>query len=412
MRETALSSGNMNPSTPNRHLHMVEEVGSPEPNDPPLTAEDLQDLINQLSVETALLLSEPSENGADNEAEASALKPDDLPIIQIISAISIEDLAELIEELSSETAKIVVNIKSRYGTGPEDAESVTKKISLDPDVLTTDSLRLMLKSAGKRRLLTAKEEVDLARRIERGDMAAKNHMIEANMRLVISIAKEPRHKGRGLGFNDLIQEGMLGLMRAVEKFDADRGYRFSTYATWWIRQAIDRALADKGRTIRIPVNKHEKARLIVKADVALEQKLRRKPTNAEIADFMEEKVEVIDALKAAMRRPVSLEQPVGEEEDTELGEIMEDKQSPSPFDEAALSMRKGFINEALRQLDGRTRSVIEMRYGLNGEEQTTLEEVGRIFGVTRERIRQIENHGLKKLRALSKHKDFPLQTDS
>ncbi len=261
-----------------------------------------------------------------------------------------------------------------------------------------DSLRLYLRAIGRVNLLTAEQEVLLARRIERGDMRAKKQMIEANLRLVVSIAKS--YLGRGLTFLDLIQEGSMGLIRAVEKFDYRRGYKFSTYATWWIRQAVTRAIADKGRTIRIPVHMVERLNKVVHVERQLVQQLGREPTPDEIARELDTTVrEVRDVLRMA-QQPVSLEKPIGEEEDSELGDFVEDQTAESPFEQAAERLRRENLRRALAALPEREREVIEMRFGLVGERAYTLEEVGRAFNVTRERIRQIENHTLKKLEAL------------
>ena len=261
-----------------------------------------------------------------------------------------------------------------------------------------DSLRLYLRSIGRVQLLTAEREVALAKRIERGDLEAKQEMVEANLRLVVSIAKG--YLGRGLSFLDLIQEGSLGLIRAVEKFDYRRGYKFSTYATWWIRQAVTRAIADKGRTIRIPVHMVEKLNKVVHVERQLVQELGREPTAEEIAGELECSArEVRDILRMA-QQPVSLEKPVGEEEESELGDFVEDEMAVSPFDSASESLRRENVRRALDALPSREREVIEMRFGLRGTRPFTLEEVGRAFNVTRERIRQIENHTLKKLESL------------
>jgi RNA polymerase primary sigma factor len=261
-----------------------------------------------------------------------------------------------------------------------------------------DSLRLYLRSIGRVNLLTADQEVYLAQRIERGDMRAKQQMIEANLRLVVSIAKG--YLGRGLTFLDLIQEGSLGLIRAVEKFDYRRGYKFSTYATWWIRQAVTRAIADKGRTIRIPVHMVEKLNKVVHVERQLVQRLGREPTPDEIASELDCAVrEVRDILRMA-QQPVSLEKPIGEEEESELGDFVEDQTAESPFELASENLRRDNVRRALAALPQREREVIEMRFGLAGGRPRTLEEVGRAFNVTRERIRQIENHTLKKLEAL------------
>ena len=261
-----------------------------------------------------------------------------------------------------------------------------------------DSLRLYLRAIGRVDLLTADEEVWLAKRIERGDMAAKTKMVEANLRLVVSIAKG--YLGRGLSFLDLIQEGSLGLIRAVEKFDYRRGYKFSTYATWWIRQAVTRAIADKARTIRIPVHMVEKLNKVVHVERQLVQELGREPTPDEIAQELQWAArEVKDILRIA-QLPISLEKPIGEEESSELGDFVEDVTAESPFETASENLRRENVGRALGALPQREREVIEMRYGLKGHQARTLEEVGRAFGVTRERIRQIESNTLKKLECL------------
>jgi len=261
-----------------------------------------------------------------------------------------------------------------------------------------DSLRLYLREIGKVPLLTADQEVYLAKRIERGDMGAKTQMTEANLRLVVSIAKA--YLGRGLSFLDLIQEGSLGLIRAVEKFDYRKGYKFSTYATWWIRQAVTRAIADKARTIRIPVHMVEKLNKVVHIERQLVQRLGREPRPDEIAVELEITCEEVREILRMAQLPISLEKPIGEEEESELGDFVQDDQAESPFDSASLNLRREDIEHALDSLPQRERKVIELRFGLNGDQPRTLEEVGRAFGVTRERIRQIENHTLKKLEGL------------
>jgi RNA polymerase primary sigma factor len=268
-------------------------------------------------------------------------------------------------------------------------------LSVEPSL---DSLRLYLREIGKVPLLTADQEVYLAKRIERGDMAAKTHMIEANLRLVVSIAKS--YLGRGLSFLDLIQEGSLGLIRAVEKFDYRKGYKFSTYATWWIRQAVTRAIADKARTIRIPVHMVEKLNKVVHIERQLVQRLGREPQPEEIALELEITTEEVREILRMAQLPVSLEKPIGEEEESELGDFVQDEQAESPFDTASLQLRREDIDRALDSLPERERKVIELRFGLTGAQPCTLEEVGRAFGVTRERIRQIENNTLKRLETL------------
>ncbi len=295
----------------------------------------------------------------------------------------------------SEASSVEASARSAAAPDPEQRKKVELDLTVEPSL---DSLRLYLRAIGRVSLLTAEQEVLLARRIERGDMVAKQHMIEANLRLVVSIAKS--YLGRGLTFLDLIQEGSMGLIRAVEKFDYRRGYKFSTYATWWIRQAVTRAIADKGRTIRIPVHMVEKLNKVVHVERQLIQQLGREPTPEEIAAELETTVrEVRDVLRMA-QQPISLEKPIGEEDDSELGDFVEDQTAESPFELASEHLRRENLRRALSALPEREREVIEMRFGLTGERPYTLEEVGRAFNVTRERIRQIENHTLKKLEAL------------
>ncbi|MDP9284979.1 MAG: sigma-70 family RNA polymerase sigma factor [Actinomycetota bacterium] len=271
----------------------------------------------------------------------------------------------------------------------------------DPGVpdFSADSLQLFLKDVGRVELLTAAQEVELAKRIERGDHGAKQEMVEANLRLVVSIAK--RYRNQGLPFLDLIQEGTIGLVRAAEKFDWRKGYKFSTYATWWIRQAVARALADKARTIRMPVHVVEKLNKITRTERKLRAERGREPTDAEIALDIDMSVEEVETIRRTSQAPVSLEKPVGDEEESEFGQFLEDKQTPLPDEAADTAFRAAALTKCLSSLSYRERRVLELRYGLNGEQPCTLDEVGRAFQVTRERIRQIENQGLKKLRALA-----------
>jgi RNA polymerase primary sigma factor len=279
------------------------------------------------------------------------------------------------------------------------APDAPRKSALDLTVEPSlDSLRLFLRSIGRVPLLNADQEVHLAQRIERGDMDAKQHMTEANLRLVVSIAKS--YLGRGLTFLDLIQEGSLGLIRAVEKFDYRRGYKFSTYATWWIRQAVTRAIADKGRTIRIPVHMVERLNKMVHVERQLVQRLGREPTSDEVAHELGTTAAEVREFVRMGQQPVSLEKPVGDEDDSTLADFVEDDRSASPFDVAAGNLRCLHVRRVLGALPQREREVIEMRFGLRGGHPRTLEEVGRSFNVTRERVRQIETHTLKKLEAL------------
>jgi RNA polymerase primary sigma factor len=277
----------------------------------------------------------------------------------------------------------------------DDMRKAEVDLSVEPSV---DSLRLYLRSIGRVPLLTAEEEVSLAKRIERGDVSAKQHMIEANLRLVVSIAKG--YMGRGMNFLDLIQEGSLGLIRAVEKFDYRRGYKFSTYATWWIRQAVTRAIADKGRTIRIPVHMVERLNKVIYAERALIQQLGRDPSPAEIAAELECSAREVREVQRMAQQPVSLEKPIGDEEDSALADFIEDSTAESPFEVASEALRRQSVKRVLASLPRREREVLEMRYGITGDRVRTLDEVGRAFNITRERVRQIESRTLKKLQTL------------
>ena len=273
------------------------------------------------------------------------------------------------------------------------------------DIPLTDPVRMYLREIGKVSLLTAAEEVDLAQRMEKGDIEAKKRLIDANLRLVVSIAK--KYIGRGMLFLDLIQEGNLGLIRAVEKFDYRRGFKFSTYATWWIRQAITRAIADQARTIRVPVHMVETINKMVRMSRLLVQELGREPTDDEIAAKMGIEPSRVEEIRRISQLPVSLETPIGEEEDSQLGDFIEDHELPSPDEAAAGHLLHEQIEEMLSTLSDREREVLHFRFGLEDGHSYTLEEVGKKFNVTRERIRQIEAKALRKLRQPSKKlKDF------
>ncbi|HZG35083.1 MAG TPA: sigma-70 family RNA polymerase sigma factor [Gaiellaceae bacterium] len=265
--------------------------------------------------------------------------------------------------------------------------------------VSTDSLQLFLKDIGRVPLLTAAQEVELAKRIERGDHTAKQAMVEANLRLVVSIAK--RYRNQGLPFLDLIQEGTIGLVRAAEKFDHRKGFKFSTYATWWIRQAVARALADKARTIRMPVHVVEKLNKIVRTERDLRARLGREPSGEEIAEQLDLLPDEVEQIRRSAQTPISLEKPVGDEEESEFGHFLTDETQPLPDEVAEETLRKDALRSILDSLSQRERRVLELRYGLDGEQPRTLDEVGRAFNVTRERIRQSENQSLKKLRALA-----------
>jgi RNA polymerase primary sigma factor len=271
----------------------------------------------------------------------------------------------------------------------------------------SDPVRMYLREIGKIALLTADEEVELAKGVEAGDSVAKSHLVDANLRLVVSIAK--KYIGRGMLFLDLIQEGNLGLIRAVEKFDYQKGFKFSTYATWWIRQAITRAIADQARTIRIPVHMVETINKLIRISRQLVQRLGREPTADEIAAEMEISSDRVEEIQRIAQEPVSLETPIGEEEDSQLGDFLEDKDMPNPEEVAASMILREQLEEMLDDLSDREREVLRLRFGLEDGHAHTLEDVGKRFGVTRERIRQIEAKALRKLRHPSRSrrlKDF------
>jgi RNA polymerase primary sigma factor len=326
------------------------------------------------------LLQSGRESGQLN-AEEVTLALDELHL----DAAQLDEFYGLAEEL-----KIELVGADEAGEDPRDLEG--------PDI-STDALQLFLKDIGKVELLTAPEEVELAKRIERGDHGAKQCMVEANLRLVVSIAK--RYRNQGLPFLDLIQEGTIGLVRAAEKFDYRKGFKFSTYATWWIRQAVARALADKSRTIRMPVHVVEKLNKIVRSERKLRGELGREPTAGEIAKDLDLSPDEVEHIRRSAQLPVSLEKPVGDEEESEFGHFLTDESVPLPDEAAEQTLRKDALKKILCSLSPREQRILEMRYGLDGEQPRTLDEVGRAFNVTRERIRQIENQCLKKLRALA-----------
>ncbi|MBE6084210.1 MAG: RNA polymerase sigma factor RpoD [Selenomonas ruminantium] len=289
----------------------------------------------------------------------------------------------------------------------KDTEEVEIDLSVPEGISIDDPVRMYLKEIGRVPLLTADEEVALAKRMQDGDEIAQKRLAEANLRLVVSIAK--RYVGRGMLFLDLIQEGNLGLIKAVEKFDYTKGYKFSTYATWWIRQAITRAIADQARTIRIPVHMVETINKLIRVSRQLLQQLGREPSPEEIAKEMDISVERVREIMKIAQEPVSLETPIGEEEDSHLGDFIEDQDAPAPADAASFMLLKEQLEEVLDTLTPREEKVLRLRFGLDDGRARTLEEVGQNFGVTRERIRQIEAKALRKLRHPSrsrKLKDF------
>ena len=270
-------------------------------------------------------------------------------------------------------------------------------LSVEPSL---DSLRLFMREIGRVPLLSADQEVHLAKRIERGEHRAKQEMVEANLRLVVSIAK--KYSNQGLPFLDLIQEGTIGLVRAAEKFDHRKGFKFSTYATWWIRQAVARALADKARTIRMPVHIVEKLNKIVRSERELRAELGREPTSLEIGIDVELSPDEVEQIRRSSQAPVSLEKPVGDEQESEFGHFLTDENQELPDEAAEVTLREEMLRKMLGTLPSRQRAVLELRYGLNGEHPRTLDEVGRTFNVTRERIRQIQNQSLRKLETLAR----------
>jgi RNA polymerase primary sigma factor len=336
-----------------------------------------------LESEEARNLLEAAQAAGSVSQEEIALALDELDL----DAGQVDDFYRTLEELQVEVV------------APADAPAEQEVAEAEAREISTDSLQLFLKDIGKVDLLTAAQEVELAKRIERGDHLAKQEMVEANLRLVVSIAK--RYRNQGLPFLDLIQEGTIGLVRAAEKFDWRKGYKFSTYATWWIRQAVARALADKARTIRMPVHVVEKLNKIVRTERKLRAELCREPSALEIALDLDLPVEEVEQIMRSAQTPVSLEKPVGDEEESEFGHFLTDENVPLPDEAAEVTMRAETLKRILNTLSHRERRVLELRYGLDGEHPRTLDEVGRTFNVTRERIRQIENQSLKKLRALA-----------
>jgi len=309
----------------------------------------------------------------------------------------IEKIYELFNEMD-------IDIKDEKEDDSEklDTEEDTLDISVPDGIGIDDPVRMYLKEIGKVPLLSAEEEVDLAQRMEKGEEAAKRKLIEANLRLVVSIAK--KYVGRGMLFLDLIQEGNMGLIKAVEKFDYNKGFKFSTYATWWIRQAITRSIADQARTIRIPVHMVETINKLIRVSRQLLQEIGREPTPDEIGEEMGISPEKVREIMKIAQEPVSLETPIGEEEDSHLGDFIEDEDAPAPASAASFILLKEQLDDVLDTLTDREKRVLELRFGIEDGRPRTLEEVGKEFGVTRERIRQIEAKALRKLRHPSRSK--------
>ena len=361
--------------------HATEGVVLSEAREPQSSVAATDDALALGGEATALVENGRAEGSVDADALALVLDELDLDPEQIDAFYTAldEEQIEVVVEAADEPER-----EQQWDAEPE---------------ISTDTLQLFLKDIGKVPLLTAAQEVELSKRIEQGDHAAKQAMVEANLRLVVSIAK--RYRNQGLPFLDLIQEGTIGLVRAAEKFDWRKGYKFSTYATWWIRQAVARAIADKGRTIRMPVHVVEKLNKINRSERKLRAELAREPTSAEIAADLDLPLEEVEHIKRSAQTPVSLEKPVGDEDESEFGHFLTDESEPLPDEAAEVALRRDALRSILKSLSARERRVLELRYGLDGEQPRTLDEVGRAFNVTRERIRQIEHQSLKKLRALA-----------
>lgn len=320
--------------------------------------------------------------------------------------------SDTLDELYNTLIDAEIDIVSEDGTDGASAEEITEEVhveelTLSKDVKINDPVRMYLKEIGRINLLTSDEEFEYAKRAEEGDEEAKRMLAESNLRLVVSIAK--RYVGRGMLFLDLIQEGNIGLMKAVDKFDPTKGYKFSTYATWWIRQAITRAIADQARTIRVPVHMVETINKLARVQRQLTQELNREPTDDEIAKKLGITIEKVREVYKISQDPVSLETPIGEEDDSHLGDFIKDERTMGPEEFATIEMLKEELQGVLGTLTDREEKVLRLRFGLDDGQCRTLEEVGQIFGVTRERIRQIEAKALRKLRHPSrsrKLKDF------
>ena len=369
--------------------------------------EDDEDIESLDSIKARLLKKAKADGGEIEQSEIqdaiSFLDIEDKDVEELINYFKSNNInvisdndEEGIEELEFDDSDVAMDMDDEDVPDEKELQDISKLVI--GDVKVNDSVKIYLKEIGKVPLLNAQQEIDLAQRIIAGDEDAKQELINANLRLVISIAK--RYAGRGMPFLDLIQEGNMGLIKAVEKFDYTKGFKFSTYATWWIRQAITRAIADQARTIRITVHMVETINKITRAQRQLVQELGRDPTAEEISDRLEGALSAarIREIQRINQEPVSLETPIGEEDDSHLGDFLEDKEVESPSDYTTKSLLKDELNEVMLELTDRERRVLELRYGLIDNHPRTLEEVGKVFGVTRERIRQIEAKAIKKLR--------------
>ncbi len=354
--------------------------------------EEVFEALNDMDIQ---VISETDDDeDMDESDEDLDLDLDDIDLEDLEDIEDLEDLDDLddLEDLD----------KIKDDDDDDDDDEITLDLSLPKGINIDDPVRMYLKEIGEVALLSSDEEVELAKRMEQGDEDAKKKLCEANLRLVVSIAK--KYVGRGMLFLDLIQEGNLGLIKAVEKFDWTKGFKFSTYATWWIRQAITRAIADQARTIRIPVHMVETINKLIRVQRQLLQELGREPVPEEIAKEMDMPVEKVREILKIAQEPVSLETPIGEEEDSHLGDFIPDNDAPAPADAAAFSMLKEQLMEVLETLTPREQKVLKLRFGLEDGRARTLEEVGKEFDVTRERIRQIEAKALRKLKHPSRSK--------
>lgn len=368
---------------------MAEKSARPKEVDSDLTLEQVKEQLTELGKKTGVLAYDDiAERMANFELDSHQMDE------------FYEFLGDQGVELVGEGDDTDPNAKELAKNNEEEFD--LNDLSVPPGVKINDPVRMYLKEIGRVDLLSAEEEISLANRIEDGDEEAKRRLAEANLRLVVSIAK--RYVGRGMLFLDLIQEGNMGLIKAVEKFDYRKGFKFSTYATWWIRQAITRAIADQARTIRIPVHMVETINKLIRVQRQLLQDLGREPTPEEIAEDMDLTPDKVREILKIAQEPVSLETPIGEEDDSHLGDFIEDQDATSPSEHAAYELLKEQLEDVLDTLTDREENVLRLRFGLDDGRTRTLEEVGKVFGVTRERIRQIEAKALRKLRHPSRSK--------